>query len=57
MFTAGATIFQHIMIELNGVDPREDRLMPITKNCMTTHERKWSLEFMGYKYDFAGEGQ
>jgi hypothetical protein len=31
MFTGVATIFQQIMIELNGAESEEDRIMAITK--------------------------
>jgi hypothetical protein len=27
------------------------------KNCIKTPEAKWQLEFMGSKYDYAGEDQ
>jgi hypothetical protein len=27
------------------------------KNCIQTHEAKWPLEFIGGKYDCAGEAQ
>jgi hypothetical protein len=34
MFTVVATIFQHIMTELNGAESEEDRIMTITKTVL-----------------------
>jgi hypothetical protein len=56
MFTVVETVFQQIMTELSGAE-LEEQNNGHHKNCIKTHEAKWPLEFIGGKYDCAGQGQ
>jgi hypothetical protein len=42
---------------INYLEEIEDRINDQHKNCIKTHEAKWPLNFIGGKYDCAGESQ
>jgi hypothetical protein len=57
MFTGVATTLQQVMTEVNGAESEEERIMASTKKCIKIHKASWPLDFIGGKYDYAGEGQ